>query len=275
MDAALKQLATAYPAMQVSFIRGACSLPFVLASALLLGKWNELKPVRWRLHIARGVLSVFMLWTFVYSVKILSLADAYSIFLCAPLLITALSWPVLGERVSFARWLAIATGLTGVLLMLRPSGTGLVTLGGLAALCAAAGYAANAMLIRILSRTDSATATVFWSLAMMSVIAGALAWPQWQPLQARHWPWILAIAISGTIGQHLITDAFRRASPSIVAPFEYTALIWGVALDWLLWSVLPDGRMFFGAGVVTLSGLYLIWRERQDGRERLAAATSG
>ena len=259
----MKQLVGAYPPMQVAFIRGAASLPCVLAVTWMLGKWTELKPVRVGLHIARGVLFVFMLWAFVYAVRILSLADAYAIFLCAPLLITALSWPMLGERVSASRWVAIAIGLMGILLILRPSGENLITLGGLAAFGAAVGYAVGAMCIRVLSRTDSASATVFWSLAVMTVIAAFLAWPQWEPLRPEHWPWILAIAIAGTLGQQLITDAFRRASPSVVAPFEYTSLLWGVALDWVLWSVLPDSRMYVGPSIVTLSGLYLIWRERR------------
>lgn len=271
MDASLKQLVGAYPPMQVAFIRGAASLPCVLAVTWLLGKWTELKPVRWGLHIARGVLFVFMLWAFVYAVRILSLADAYAIFLCAPLLITALSWPILGERVSVRRWLAIVVGLLGVLVMLRPSGTNLVTLGGLAALGAAAAYAVGAMCIRILSRTDSGSATVFWSLAVMTVFAALLAHREWHPLRLEHWPWMLCIAIAGTLGQQLITHAFRRASPAVVAPFEYTSLLWGVALDQVLWSVLPDGRMYVGASIVTLSGLYLIWRERRE--QAIAFAT--
>jgi drug/metabolite transporter (DMT)-like permease len=264
MDAAMKQLVTTYPPMQVACIRGLTSLPFILALTWALGRWRELRPVRWDLHVARGLLFVYMLWAFVYSVRILSLADAYSIFLCAPLLITALSQPVLGERVSGARWCAIVVGLLGVVLILRPTGENLVTLGGLAAFSAAACYAVGALLIRMLSRTDSAPATVFWSLAVMTAIAGVLAWPAWEPLRGEHWSWILTIALAGTVGQQLITDAFRRAAPSVVAPFEYTALLWGVAFDWLLWSVLPDSRMFLGAGIVTLSGLYLIWRERRE-----------
>jgi drug/metabolite transporter (DMT)-like permease len=264
MDAAMKELAGSYSAFQVSFIRGMASLPFVLATALLLGKWHELKPMRWRLHALRGLLTVFMLASFVYSVSILSLADAYSIFMCAPLLITALSWPVLRERVGWPRWFAIGIGLIGVLVILRPSGAGLGTIGGLAALASAAAYAASAMMIRILSRTDTATSTVFWSLGIMTLVTGILSLTQWRPIEAHHWPWILSIAATGTLGQQFITDAFRRATPSVVAPFEYTALIWGLGLDWALWSVLPDSRFYVGASIVTASGLYLIWRERKS-----------
>lgn len=264
MDAAMKQLVSTYSPMQVAFIRGGASLPCILTVTWLFGHWHKLRPVRWSLHLARGVLFVFMLWSFVYAIRILSLADAYSILLGAPLLITALSQPLLGERVSASRWCAVAVGLVGVIAMLRPSGENMVTLGGLAALGAAAAYAVGAIFIRMLSRTDSAAATVLWSLAVMTVIAGLLAIPAWQPLRFEHWPWIAAVGISGGLGQYFITHAFRRASAAIVAPFEYTALLWGVGLDWVLWSVLPDSRMYVGAGIVVSSGLYLIWRERRE-----------
>src|SRR5262245_54918566 len=100
LDASMKQLTTAYAPMQVAFIRGAASLPCILLMTWLLGRWRELRPTRWGLHVIRGVLMAFMLWSFVYAVSVLSLASTYSIFLCAPLLIVALSQPVLGERVS-------------------------------------------------------------------------------------------------------------------------------------------------------------------------------
>jgi drug/metabolite transporter (DMT)-like permease len=264
MDAAMKQLVASYTPMQVAFIRGAASLPCLLAMAWVFGQWKALRPVRWGMHITRGLLSVFMLWAFVYAVAVLSLADAYSIFLCAPLLITALSQPVLGERVSLSRWAAIGVGLVGVVLILRPSGSQMATLGGLAALGAAAAYAVGAIFIRILSRSDSAAATVFWPLAVMTLVTGVLAAPAWRELDAAHWPWIIAIAITGTAGQQFITYAFRRASPSVVAPFEYTALLWGVGFDWLLWSVLPNSRMYLGASIVVASGLYILWRERRE-----------
>ena len=123
-------------------------------------------PKRWHLHVMRGFLSVALLWCFVYAVSQLSLANAYSIFMSAPLLITALSVPMLGERVGWRQWLAVFVGLVGVIIVLKPTGAGLVTIGGLAALASAIGYALNAITIRILTRTDSSAATVFWSLLL-------------------------------------------------------------------------------------------------------------
>jgi drug/metabolite transporter (DMT)-like permease len=81
-------------------------------------------------------------------------------------------------------------------------------------------------------------------------------------IAARHWPWIVALGVVAAVGQHLLTQAFRLAPPSLVAPFEYTALLWGIAIDRVVWHVLPSARVVLGGGVVIVSGLYLIWRER-------------
>ena len=164
MDVLLKTLSEDYPAMQVTFLRGAASLPLLLGANAVFGRWRDLVAKRWHLHVMRGFLSVALLWCFVYAVSQLSLANAYSIFMSAPLLITALSVLMLGERVGWRQWLAIFVGLAGVIIVLKPTGGGLVTIGGLAALASAAGYALNAITIRILTRTDSSAATVFWSV---------------------------------------------------------------------------------------------------------------
>src|SRR5207248_1938306 len=195
MDALLKGLSVRYPPMQVAVLRGVASMPFMLLPLLLTGKWGELKPRRFAMHLLRGVLSVVVLGGFIYAVRVLSLANAYAVFLSAPLLVTAFSVPLLKERADARHWSAILVGLAGVLTMLRPSASGLVTWGALA--------------------------------------------------------------------------AFRSAPPSLVAPFEYTALLWGIAIDRLVWHVLPPVRVCLGGGLVIASGLYLIWRERQHTRSEL------
>jgi drug/metabolite transporter (DMT)-like permease len=263
MDACLKQMAANYGPMQVTFFRGAAGLPFVLALGLYRNTWRVLIPVRWRLHVLRGALSVLTLYTFVYSVSVLSLGDAYSIFLAAPLIVTALSALLLHEHVGWRQWVAICAGLTGALIMLRPSGASIATVGGLAALAAAAMYALGVILIRVATRTDTAAATVFWTLLVLTGLSGLLSISTWRPLRPEHWIWVLLIGVSGAIGQWLLTDAFRRCEASVVAPFEYSALLWGVALDWVVWQVLPNQRMLFGSAIVIGSGLYLILRERR------------
>jgi drug/metabolite transporter (DMT)-like permease len=264
MDVTMKHLVATYPSVQVTFLRGIASLPLLIGAAGIFGRWSDLIPHRWSLHLIRGLLSVLTLWGFIYSVSLLSLADAYTIFMSAPLLITALSVPLLGEHVGLRRWIAVGVGLCGVVLVLKPSGSGLITIGGLAALCSALGYALSALTIRILSKTDSASATLVWALAIMTVISGAIAANGWVPLQWQHWPWIVVLGISGAIGQYFITQAFRRAPPPVIAPLEYTALAWGMLFDWVIWLTAPSSRMLAGAAIIVASGLYVIHRERNS-----------
>ena len=103
---------------------------------------------------------------------------------------------------------------------------------------------------------------VVWLLLMMAVGAGALAWPQWVPVRLQD-GWIIAvIGVAGSLGQYTITEAFRRGEASLIAPLEYTALVWGVALDLAFWGVLPDAITWLGAVIIISSGLYLLRRER-------------
>ena len=170
--------------------------------------------------------------------------------------------PLLGERVGPRRWGAIAAGLVGVMVALRPSGEGMASLAGVAVLLAALGYAISAITVRLLSRTDSTQAMVVWLMALIAAGAGVLAWPGWVPI-ARGDLWIVgAIGLTGALGQVAVTEAFRQGEASLVAPFEYTALAWGLGLDLALWGVLPDAATWLGAGIVVASGLYMLHRER-------------
>lgn len=262
MDAGLKLLTMHYPPFQVATLRGASSLPFVLAWALATTGVKPLLRVRWPLHLLRGVLGIAMMAGFVYALRTLPLTTAYSIFFVAPLLITALSVPFLGEHVGPRRWIAIAVGLLGVLVVLRPSGEGMLSIAGLAVLLAALGYSVSAITVRVLARTDSTQAMVVWLMAMMALGAGTLAWSSWVPLRSEDWWVILGVGVGGALGQYAITEAFRLGEASLIAPLEYTALVWGVGLDLALWGVLPDAITWLGAAIIVASGLYLLRRER-------------
>lgn len=267
LDVCMKRLAETYPAMQVTFIRGAASLPFILLVTAWFGRWSVLRPNRWGLHLLRGVLQVMTLFFFVYAVSRLSLANAYTIFMSAPLIITALSVPFFGERVGWHRWAAIVVGMIGVVVVVRPGADGvalegMTIIGGLAAIAAAVAYALGVLLIRVLSPSETSAATMFWALTLTAFFAGLLSIAGWVPVHWDHWGWIAVAGLSGALGQHFLTEAFRLALPAVVAPLEYTALAWGMLFDWLLWMTVPSSRMLIGAAIIVTSGLYLIHRER-------------
>ncbi len=261
MDTCMKLLSQHYPAMQVAALRSLSSLPLVCAYLAWRGAYRALFAVRWSLHLLRAVIGIAMLALFAYGVRTLSLAEAYSIFFIGPILITALSVFVLKERVDARRWTAIAVGMGGVLVVLRPTGEGVMSLAGLAVLMAAVGYAVSAVSGRVLARTDRSEHMVFWLMLLMSLGAGALAAPGWVAVQAQHLPLLAALAVSGFFAQLAITEAFNHGEASVVAPFEYTALAWAVAIDWLLWKTLPDEYTLVGAAIIIGSGLYLIRHE--------------
>ncbi|MDZ4813366.1 MAG: DMT family transporter [Pseudomonadota bacterium] len=263
MDAALKLLTPHYPPLQVAALRGLTALPLVVIWVGFAGGYAQLLRIHWPLHLFRGLLSIVMLSSFAYALKRMPLTAAYAVFFVAPSLITLLCVPLLKEKVGRAHWIAIVIGFVGVLVVLRPSGDGLISTAGLMVLLSAICYALSSISVRVLARTDSTSSMMFWMIAMLSIGATALAWPNWKPLRAEHWHILLALAITGAFGQYAIIEAFRRAQAAVAAPFEYTALAWGVALDWWLWRTFPDRWVFIGAGIIIVSGIYLLRHEHQ------------
>jgi drug/metabolite transporter (DMT)-like permease len=263
MDSSMKRMSQNYGAFELSCLRCFSSIVFLVLPIAWAGAWETLRPTNLPLHLLRAVLGITMLASFVYAVRRLSLAETYSVFLCAPLLMTALSVPLLGERVPLRRWLTIGVGLCGVLIMLHPSSTGFVSIAAAAAALSACAYALSAVTVRTLGRTNSSACMVVWFLLMAGAGSGLLAAPAWQRVAADDWVWLAVIGLTGALGQYWVTEAFRRAPPAVVAPFEYSALLWGFGIDWVFWSVLPSAIVVTGATIVISCGLYIIWDERR------------
>jgi drug/metabolite transporter (DMT)-like permease len=261
MDTCMKLLGADLPALQVGALRALCSLPLVCAWLAWRGAFASALRVRWPLHLLRAALGIAMIALFAYGLKALSLATAYSLFFIGPILIMALSVLVLGEHVNGARWAAIGAGLLGVLVVLRPTGAGFFTLGGLAVLASAVCYAVSSVSGRVLARTERSEHMVFWLMLLMSAGGALLAAPGWVAVQARHLPVLAGLAVSGFLGQVAITEAFSHGEASVVAPFEYTALAAAVGIDWLLWHTLPDRVTVLGAAIIIGSGLFLLRHE--------------
>jgi drug/metabolite transporter (DMT)-like permease len=263
MDSLMKRLSTHYAPLQISCLRCISSWLFLLLPITWQRSWTALRPRNARLHLFRAVLGIGMLGGFVFAVHRLSLAQTYSLFLAAPLLMTALSVPIHGEKVTPKRWLAIIVGLSGVLVILKPwgSGSGFSLMAASAAALATICYSLSALTVRTLGRSNSSVSMVFWYLLLVGIGAGALAIGDWRPVLDSDWGWLIGVGVTGALGQMWLTDAFRRAPPSVVGPFEYTSILWAFAIDWIFWSASPSLNLIAGACVVIASGIVIIVEE--------------
>jgi drug/metabolite transporter (DMT)-like permease len=274
MDALMKRLSAHYAPLQISCLRCLSSWIFLLPTIAWRRNWPALRPSNAPLHLLRGVLGIGMLWSFVFAVHRLSLAQTYALFLAAPLLMTALSVPIHGERVTARRWLAIVVGLCGVCVILQPWGGRSFTLAAAAAAALATiCYSLSALSVRTLGRGNSSMSMVFWYLLLVGSGAALLSIRDWRPVLAADWGWLIGIGITGALGQMWLTDAFRRAPPSVVGPFEYTAILWAFIIDWVFWSAAPSLSLVIGACTVIASGIVVIIDERRLGRLALSPAS--
>lgn len=275
MDLALKQLVEHYSSMQVVFLRSLLSVP--LLAVYMLG-WDR-KSFRVKHpkdHLLRAAIGLLMLFGIGESFRELQLADAYAIFFAAPLLITMLSGPILGERAGPFRLAAAAVGFIGVLIVLQPgTDSQLLSYGSVMALVSMVAYAFMALLLRRMGHHDSTVAIAFWFIALVGVGAGLLSMASWKPLQWEHWPWILLLGITGTVGQLMLTAAFQRASVAVIAPVDYTHMIWAVLYGYIFWGHLPGINTWIGTAVIVTSGLYIIFREHRINKRRKIAVAVG
>ncbi|MGL4960134.1 MAG: DMT family transporter [Inquilinus sp.] len=262
MDAMIKWLSADYPIAQIVFFRASIGL---IPTLVLLYRPPGLKALRTRrvgVHLMRGLVGCVGTFGFFWAFAVMPLADAYAIGFAAPMFITALSVPILGEKVGMRRWLAVLVGFAGVLIMIRPGGEGSSFGGGAAiALLATAAYALSMVLMRLYSRTETNASMIFYATIVIVAVAGVqmpFIWvtPTWKDAGL-----LAVLGLLGGIGAIMMAQAYRVATPSIVVPFEYTGMIWGVGLGFMLWGDVPDLWIWVGSAVVVASGLYILHRE--------------
>jgi len=273
MDLALKQLVVHYPSMQVVFLRCITSAP-LLATWMLIRNRNSFRVKHPADHLLRAIIGLIMLYAIGECFRELQLADAYAIFFAAPLLITLLSGPMLGEKAGPYRLAATAVGFVGVLIVLQPGlNSQLISYGAMMALVSVVSYAFMALMLRRMGHHDSTVAIAFWFIALVGIGAGLLSILNWKPIQWEHWPWMVLLGLSGTFGQLMLTGAFKRASVAVIAPLDYTHMIWAVIYGYLFWGHLrhlPGASTWVGTAVIVGSGLYIIFREHRLKQRRIA-----
>jgi len=271
VDLVLKVLAAHHPLFQLIFIHTAFSLvPILLVAARtgggLRANLSTRKPGWHALRAACGTISGLCVF---YAFKVMPMADVYALVFTAPLFITALSVPMLGEKVGWRRWSAVAVGFAGILLVLRP-GAGLVSPAALAALASAFFYSLGMLIARRMRGTESSVSFGFYSCCAGLTVNALIIGDGWQPMP---WEHVAMLAFSGTIGATALIcllTAFRRTDAAVIAPLQYSQMLWGVLYGWLVFGTLPGGMLALGAGIVIASGLYILHRET-----RVGAAAAG
>jgi drug/metabolite transporter (DMT)-like permease len=216
---------------------------------------------RIHLQLLRSILLVGAGLTFWGALMFLPLADCTVIFFVAPLFVTALSVPLLGEGVGIHRWGAVIFGFVGVIIVIRP-GTGLAHWASILPLITALFYAFVQISTRVLSRTDGALTTLFYtSLGGLTFTSIALLF-FWVSPSIKQWLALVWLGFIGATGHYFMIKAYEKAPVSLLAPFEYTALIWTSLLGFFLFGDMPDAWTITGALIIITSGLYLLSVQR-------------
>ena len=289
-DMLIKMLSGGYPLHEIVFARSGIGLAFSLVFVQMEGGWRILKTDQPGLHLLRGVLVVISNMAFFAALAALPLADATALFFAAPLFITLLSIPVLGEKVGPLRLSAVAVGFLGVVIMQRPweGGSDLLASRGvlLLPLLAAVTYALNQLMTRKLGVRARASALAVYiqvtfilvsigfflvagdgryadaaSGASMEFLLRAWVWPRGEDL------WIfVGLGVNGAIVGYCLSQAYRLADAATIAPFEYTGLALAVFWGLVIFGEWPTAEVWVGIALIVASGLFVFLRERQKAR---------
>ena len=260
MDAGIKWLTSDYPVPQIGFMRYTVGVVVAIAFAARLGGIATLRTRRLGGHALRSFFNLATMLTFYYALERLPLTDSVAIGFAAPLFMTALSVPLLGERVGWRRWSAVAVGFLGVIITVQPSPAGIGS-GALFALAAALCYALTLVTSRQLSTTESShTILFYYSVFVILALAAWMPWiwvtPRWEDLWL-----ILFVGVAGSFGQFFLNQAFRYGEVSLLAPLDYSGLIWAGLLGFVVFGDLPTPVVLLGSAIIVLAGVYIVRRE--------------
>ena len=266
MDALIKWLSATYPTIEIVFFRSSFAfLP--LLPALLQGGRAALRTRRPLAQAGRAAIGVVSMFGFFYCFRLMPLADVFGIAFSAPIFVTALSVPMLGEKVGIRRWSAVVVGFVGVLVMLRPD-TGMFASASWIALLATLLYALGQIFVRDLTKTETTACIVFYVTLTTTIVSGSALPFLWVTPSWRDAPLLAAVGILGGVAQLAFTRAFRLAPAAVISPFDYTGLLYAGALGYYVWGDVPTATFLVGAAIVMASGLYILYRETKLAAQR-------
>ena len=260
-DGISRQLAGKYNVMTVVMIRYWFFAAFVLAWSHFRGGGirkvaHTTQPI---IQIFRGILLVAEISVMVYAYTLLGLIESHVIFACYPLLVIALSGPMLGESVGWRRWLAVGVGFIGIVIILRP-GSDVFSPEAMVALLGTFMFAVYSLLTRYVARKDRAMTSFFWTGISGMVAISLIAPFYWTPMVGSDWWWMAALCITGVLGHFLLIKALEVADAATTQPFAYFHLLFVSLIGLLVFGESMDSMMFVGASIIVASGLFTIWR---------------
>ncbi|NNF78494.1 MAG: DMT family transporter [Rhizobiales bacterium] len=286
-DIIVKLLSSTFPVHELVMIRGLIAAPLIFLYVHYDSGFQTLSVKRPWAHLLRSFCMFLSYITFYLALAAIPLTTAVALFFTAPLIITALSIPMLGERVGWRRWLGVLFGFCGVLVILRPGSEGLQW-AALLPVLAAAGYGFSQLLGRRLGANDSASVMSFYTNitfvycgAAMALVLGDGAYADgtegamsfllraWVVPNGLEMAMIATTGVIATFGFILLTQAYRVGEANKVAPFEYSVMVWASLLSFIFFGTLPDIYTLIGAGMIAASGIYILYRERTNKESEL------
>nr|WP_111301208.1 DMT family transporter [Paracoccus saliphilus] len=272
-DVVIKSLGATYPALQILFFASLLSFPLVSVVLMRDPQPGSLRPNNMGWVVLRTACAVVAGMAGFYAFSTLPLTQVYAILFTTPLLITILSIPLLGERVGLHRWAAVVIGLSGVLIVLRPGGQDLQP-GHAAAMAGAVASALAAVIIRRLGRRERPMVLMMWPMLGNFVATGAALSLDYQPMELHHLALTGVIAGLGLVAGFLVILAYRAGEAAIVAPMQYSQILWATGYGWFLFGEVMDLPTLLGASVIIASGIYIVWREGRGGVSANRPATT-
>ncbi len=265
-DGISRHLAGEYNVLMVVMIRYWFFAAFVLTIASrqaggIMKAATTSQPV---LQSLRALILIVEICVMVYAFTLLGLVESHAVFTSYPLLIAALSGPILGEKVGWRRWIAIGVGFIGVLIILKP-GFGVFSPAAIVPLISAMLFALYGLLTRYVARKDSAYTSFFWTGTVGAIAITAVGIWYWEPMSGSDWVWMSVLCVTGALGHFTLIKCYEVAEASSVQPFAYLQLVFATIIGISLLGESLEMNVAIGACVVVLSGLFTLWRERVQG----------
>ncbi|MGR3563083.1 MAG: DMT family transporter [Heliomarina sp.] len=263
-DAISRHLASEYNTIMVVMIRYWFFATFVIALAARTagGLRAAARTSQPYLQIFRGLMLAGEICVAIYGFTLLGLVESHAVFACYPLLVAALSGPILGEKVGWRRWTAIAIGFVGVLIILQP-GFGVFDPLAVIPLISAVMFAVYGLLTRYAGRRDRTATSFFWTGVTGAVFMTAIGLWYWEPMTQTDYAWMALLCLTGASGHWLLIRCYEAAEASAVQPFAYFQLVFASAIGMIVFGEVLRTNVAVGAAIIVAAGLFTLWRERQ------------